>query len=319
MKLLNFLFADVYSKQYFPDSPALDYSGYAASITKNPLRLVFEKMFNEDEGFYMRSNETWVIHDPSQIVEIDGILTIFVTGKEQSDGYKCSAESWYMFPGETGWRPGNCIWPSNKERPDWIKDEIGTKSIAVWAPGVLNSRTVYYSFTNGGMSSSVQCTGVVKITGKAPNLDWQDTGEGVTCSFDPEKYTNDDYPAAIDPAGFIDSDGKSYVVYGGGHMTIAQVDSTTGLADNWYPEGHHVIANGAKHISETAMEIAPNMEKENDGYYWAEAPYMFKNGEFYYLFYNWYGCCSENASYEVRVCRSTSPISGFKDDKGKFK
>ena len=125
----------------------------------------------------MASNNTWVIHDPSNIVEIDGILTMFVTGKEQADGYKCAAESWYMFPGETGWRPGNCIWAKNSERPDWITSEGMAKAdMAIWAPGVLNSRKIYYSFTNGGMSSTAQCMGVVTITGTAPNLDWQGYG-----------------------------------------------------------------------------------------------------------------------------------------------
>ena len=84
MKLLPSVFAYVGSVQYFPDSPTLDPSGYASSITKNPLRSVFENVFNEDEGNYMRSNETWVIHDPSQIVEIDGILTRDGKGTERT-------------------------------------------------------------------------------------------------------------------------------------------------------------------------------------------------------------------------------------------
>ena len=76
-----------------------DPNGFAASITKNPLRPIFENMNNDEEGFFNANNNTWTIHDPSNMVEIDGILTIFVTGKEQADGYRCAAESWYMFPG----------------------------------------------------------------------------------------------------------------------------------------------------------------------------------------------------------------------------
>lgn len=87
------------SHAYSPDSPDADPFGYAKSITLNPLRSVFQNVHNNWDGYYMRKNETWVIHDPSSIVEIDGILTIFVTGKETRDGYHCAAESWYMFPG----------------------------------------------------------------------------------------------------------------------------------------------------------------------------------------------------------------------------
>ena len=124
VKLLPWL-SVISSVQYFPDSPATDENGYAASITKNPLRPIFENVFNAEEGAFMATNDTWRIHDPSAMVEIDGILTLFATGKETADGYPCAVESWYMFPGETGWRPGNCIWTSQSVRPKWWDDILG--------------------------------------------------------------------------------------------------------------------------------------------------------------------------------------------------
>ena len=141
-KLIITLLSSATSVQYFPDSPSTDDNGYAASITKNPLRPIFENVYNVDEGAYMLTNDTWRIHDPSSIVEIDGILTLFATGKETMDGYPCAIESWYMFPGETGWRPGNCIWTTQSDRPDWWDEELGTgeSMYGIWAPGVLNSQ-----------------------------------------------------------------------------------------------------------------------------------------------------------------------------------
>ena len=63
--------------------------------------------------------------------------------------------------------------------------------------------------------------------------------------------------SAIDPAGFIDDDGKHYVVYGGGHMTIAEVNPNTGLQVNeeWWPNGHTVLANGPNYVSQLAGQL----------------------------------------------------------------
>ena len=63
--------------------------------------------------------------------------------------------------------------------------------------------------------------------------------------------------SAIDPAGFIDEDGKHYVVYGGGHMTIAEVNPNTGLQVNeeWWPNGHTVLANGPNYVSQLAGQL----------------------------------------------------------------
>ena len=59
---------------FFPDSLTEDPNGFAASITTNPLRDVFENM-NYGENYYLRSNETWHLHDPSNLMLKDGILT----------------------------------------------------------------------------------------------------------------------------------------------------------------------------------------------------------------------------------------------------
>ena len=49
MKLFLPLVPLALSAEYSPNSPAADPNGFAASITKNPLRNVFENIFNEDE------------------------------------------------------------------------------------------------------------------------------------------------------------------------------------------------------------------------------------------------------------------------------
>ena len=106
----------------------------------------------------------------------------------------------------------------------------------------------------------------------------------VACSFNAEEDDEGTRPSAFDPAGFEDTDGQKYVIYGGAHIYIALVDAKTGIPlDDDYTD-HSNIANGPKFISALAQQIeGTNMDKGPDGIYWAEAPYMFKHGSSMYM------------------------------------
>ena len=112
----------------------------------------------------MTDNKTWTIHDPSGMMNKNGILTILVTGKANWDGYDCGFESWYMFPDETGWRPGNCILRQG-QRPEWWDYEV-TGVEAAWAPGWLSPDKAYYSLTPFlGWLFSVQASQALTVRG----------------------------------------------------------------------------------------------------------------------------------------------------------
>ena len=73
-----------------------DDSAISYNVTVNRLEDVFNSMNYDEEYYYTK--EEWVIHDISEIVEIDGMLMFGVTGKAQEDGYNCGLETWYIFP-----------------------------------------------------------------------------------------------------------------------------------------------------------------------------------------------------------------------------
>ena len=77
------------------------------TVIVDSLETVFDSM--NDDGEYYYDREQWVIHDISEIVEIDGMLMFGVTGKAQEDGYNCGLETWYIFPGESTLTPGQCL------------------------------------------------------------------------------------------------------------------------------------------------------------------------------------------------------------------
>ena len=94
-----------------------------------------------------------------------------------------------------------------------------------------------------------QCIGLATATGTAPNLTWTDSGDSITCSFDPESNDDVDMPNFIDPATFIDDDSSQHLIYGGGRIWMTELDSATGgqLEGNWWDEedpGYHFLARG---------------------------------------------------------------------------
>src|SRR5690606_22425462 len=90
---------------------------------------------------------------------------------------------------------------------------------------------------------------------------------------------------AIDPGLFQDTDGKVYMTYGSyfGGIGIVQINTSTGKTSG----GTTRIAGG------NGQDI--------------EAPYIVKNGSYYYLFVNRGSCCNGTSStYYIQVARSTS-------------
>ena len=122
-------------------------------------------------------------------------------------------------------------------------------------------------------------------------------------------------PSAIDPAVFVDDDGRTWLVYGGGHIWSVEVGSETGLPlgeDVWEPDDpyQHHLANGPL-VDEDGSPL------EEDDAAWIEAPFLAEHDGWYYLFVNWYACCRGlDSTYEIRVGRSDSPTGPFVDRDG---
>ena len=284
------------------------------TVTVDSLEAVFNKMYQEDDGGYYYTEDKWVIHDISEIVEIDGMLMFGVTGKEQADGYDCGLETWYIFPGQSTFTPGQCLL---FEKPTWHAEYVPSNDGALWAPNFHGSHTMYYTLpmSNEGSHSDTQsCIGMVTATGTAPNLVWTDHGEPILCQAEGEDNNEDPEPPALDPAIFTDDDGRMYVVYGGAHIWITELDPATGkhIDGSAWDNGDSGVYT---HLANGASDDPLYTEDGQDP--WAEAPYIHKEGDYYYLFVNWYSCCQGPAStYEIVVGRSSSVTGPYLDDTG---
>ena len=203
-----------------------DHSAISYNVTVDSLEDVFNSM--NYEGDYYYTKEEWVIHDISEIVEIDGMLMFGVTGKAQEDGYNCGLETWYISPGESTFTPGQCLL---SEKPSWHAEYVPSNDGALWAPNFHGPHTMYYTLPTSNEDShedTQSCIGMVTATGTAPDLVWTDYGEPILCQIEGEENNDDPEPPALDPAIFIDDDGRMYMVYGGAHIWITELNPETG-------------------------------------------------------------------------------------------
>jgi len=250
----------------------------------------------------------WHIHDPSRItVTEDGTLMIGVTGKAQEDGYNCGLETWFLAPGMTDWQPGQCLLTV---KPDWVGREVPGNDGAYWAAGLLDSNTLYYSVASMN-DDDMQCIGLARATGTVPHQTWADSGEPVTCTFEPESNPEINMPNSIDPAVLVDGDGSQHLVYGGNRIWLTELDPNTGsqVEDNWWEEGdptYHYLARG------------PDSTEDQGETEWIEAAFLHQRADSYYLFVNWYGCCAGvDSTYEIHVGRAGQRTGPYTDRAGR--
>lgn len=239
------------------------------------------------------------IHDPSRVVMIDGFEFIAVTGKEQTEDFDCGLELWSRPAGALGpWRMSSCIL---RDKPNWVGTRVPRNDGAFWAPDFVDLDTIIYSVASDFEEGGTSCLGLAT---RDENGAWHDLGRPLSCVMPREA----DAPeiSIIDPAYFTTSDGRAFVVTGGGTLHIAEADPNApdlGLPSTYPAAGWTPLARGPR---------------GDDGEFgWIEAPFLHQHGTGYYLFVNWGSCCNGvDSTYEIRVGRSDNPFGPFKDRNG---
>jgi arabinan endo-1,5-alpha-L-arabinosidase len=172
--------------------------------------------------------------------------------------------------------------------PVWINAAVPGFKGHFWAPDAIQMGDyyyVYYSVSTFGSSRSA--IGVVRTPSlKTPN--WQDLGMVV------QSFGGQDEINAIDAALFRDHDGKVYMSYGSwfGGLGVAEIDQNTGkLASSVtkiYGGGHQSI----------------------------EAPYISRQGNYYYLYFTRGLCCrGADSTYQVQVARASNVLGPYSGER----
>lgn len=211
---------------------------------------------------------------------------------------------------------------------------------------------LYYSrYFDGTDSSGQACLGRATASlkdGALPSeaLVWEDDGRPILCSNTAEAITEEGERYADPSAGtahdseedwadntnealgldaelFTGFDDKLYMIYGShapGMIKIVQLDKRTGrlpaeAQPGWTPENdttlYPTVATGPRY------DQFLDGSTEDVGEALVEAAFVYPHDGFYYLFVNWFRCCSrDDSTYQIVVGRSTNPLGPYVDDNG---
>ena len=225
-------------------------------------------------------------HDPSTIQRENGRYWLFHTGTGLRSSWSHDLTNWMegprVFTTPLAW------W--TREVPEFNMGHL-------WAPDVIrvgDRYLLYYSVSTFG--SQVSAIGLAvneKLDPTDPRCRWVDRGP-VLNSRRGMAYN------AIDPAPFLDADGRLWLVFGSfwKGIFVTELDPASGLRK--HPSSHPAHLAAAPHGS-TAIEAA----------------YVYRHGPSYFLFVNWGQCCQGvNSTYEIRMGRSARLDGPYLDRTG---
>jgi arabinan endo-1,5-alpha-L-arabinosidase len=217
-------------------------------------------------------------HDPAGLIKDGDTYFHFTTG--QGIWYSTSTNL-------THWSAtASPVFPSGW--PSWINNAVPGFAGAFWAPDVIQMKGYYYLYYSAStFGSSRSAIGVVR-TVSLKNPSWVDLGMVVSSSGASTDMN------AIDPALFRDHDGRVYMSYGSffGGLGLVEINPSTGKTT-----GNVQQIYGGNHQS-------------------IEAPYISRQGNYYYLYLNRGACCQgSNSSYYIQVARATSVWGPYQEER----
>ncbi len=182
--------------------------------------------------------------------------------------------------------------------PRWAKDEV-PKSNGIWAPDISYHNGLYYlyySVSSFGSQRSVIGLAVNKtLDMTSSDYEWIDRGKVVESS--PGKCDFN----AIDPALYVNDDGKWYLFLGSfwSGIKVIEIDSETGKTKE-----------NAKFI--------PVAARPRHRTHAIEAPFVISHEGYYYMFVSWDRCCDgADSDYKVMVGRSRKVTGPYVDAEGR--
>lgn len=234
------------------------------------------------------------IHDPVMAKEGDTYY-LFSTGPGitfyTSKDLKNWAHRGRVFPGE----------------PAWAKGVAPAFNGHIWAPDIQRydgKFYLYYSVSSFGKNTSaIGLTTNRTLDPASPDYQWVD--QGIVLQSVPSR----DLWNAIDPNLIVDQQGTPWLSFGSfwsGLKLVKLAPDAKSLAE---PQEWHSIAKRERSVLVDDLQAGPAE---------IEAPFIFRKGEFYYLFVSWDKCCrGKDSTYKMLVGRSKEVRGPYLDKEGR--
>ncbi len=232
-------------------------------------------------------------HDPVMI-EADDTYYLFATGEGVTMWSSPDRENWTREA------------PVFDEAPDWAADVVPDFDNDLWAPDIAEHDGTYYLYYSvsdfGESTSAIGVATSPTLDPDAPNYEWTDHGRVV------ESVPGRDDWNAIDPNLTIDEQGTPWLAFGSfwdGIKLVQLADPPTEVAADaeW-----HTLAARHRYWKLGERDGGDRMNGA------VEAPFIFRHGDYYYLFASWGLCCrGEESTYRVVVGRSEDITGPYLD------
>ena len=225
-------------------------------------------------------------HDPSLIREGD-YYYLFATGQGIPVQRSRNLKTWEDLPAVF------------RDMPEWMGKEVPGYGGNLWAPDIsFHGGTYYLYYAVSTFGSNRSCIGLATNTTLDPRnsaFKWMDQGKVIESSPGKNNWN------AIDPALSVEAEGKWYLTFGSfweGIKMIA-IDPGRGIALHDPPD---IIS----------LARRPGVEYDP-----IEAPFIYRRGDFFYLFVSFDFCCRGiQSDYKVAVGRSPAITGPYVDEKG---
>ena len=248
------------------------------------------------------------VHDPVMAKGENGRYYIFSTGMNVGVISSADMKEWKLEP------------PALSETPAWAVDTVRGYRGHTWAPDISYHRGLwhlYYSCSTFGKNGSAIGLAVNKtLDPQSPDFKWEDKGMVIA------SHRRIDNFNAIDPNLIVDQKGNPYLTFGSFWDGIQLVKLSKKDFQTPVEKPHTIARRMGRKLTLAELNDVQNYTVEgNDtieaGENAIEAPFIFKHGDYYYLFVSFDYCCrGERSTYKTVYGRSKKVTGPYLDKKG---
>ena len=250
------------------------------------------------------TTDTAMVHDPVMAFE-DGKYYLLSTGMGIQWATSEDRKTWTVQPT-----------PFLKDIPQWTHDSVPGFRNHVWAPDIIRKDGLWwlaYSCSTFGKNTSA----IGLMVSERLSGPWRDCGP-LVCSHEWRKdratgQTEGNNWNAIDPNFIVDDKGTPWLTWGSfwDGIQMARLDHTMHLASAPKTIARRVALRDT-------LKTEANPTSQSAGRNAIEAPFIFRHGDYYYLFVSWDYCCrGAKSNYRVAVGRSKNVAGPYLDRNGK--